>query len=288
MCPPIIVQNMWKNFTVFVAAAAVLTAAATPPSSAAQSAPTTASVLSKMTAAYGGRAVLDSIVSRIVVTDLNVRGQAARATITVKAPDKYLQRVEIPAFGIDTTVGFDGTTAWTRTAQGLVEAATGDALRNIRCQAINQNNTLTHPGGWPTTIALQKSQTVDGKSYLIIQVTPRGCDAFSVYIDPKTYLSERVVDPAQTTIFMSYARGPRGELYPKRVIAQTATAGTVIATVSSVQDNPPLADSAFTMPPPPPSPSPAPSSTPAPSASVAPAASPAVSPAPQPSPSPSG
>jgi hypothetical protein len=115
--------------------------------------PTVAGVVSKITAAYGGSSVVNSIQSQEIVTNLSIGGQPATVTTLVQAPLKFLQHVEIPAFHVDLTTGFDGAAGWSKAASGIAPVL-GDQLTKLRCQAIDSNDSLLHPDRWPTAVKL--------------------------------------------------------------------------------------------------------------------------------------
>ena len=258
-----------------------LWAEAPAPSSAAAP-PSPSAILDKVAAAYGGRSVLDAIKNQVVVIQITVQGQPAIITTTAEQPNKFLQHVQVPSYYVDVLTGYDGTVGWTRDNYGS-HAASGEKLTSIECQAIEANDSVLRPESWPMTVELKPNETVDGKSYLVLSVTPKSCPGSTMYVDPKTYLIARVVSPTQTLSLADWAVGPLGEKYAKSLTV-TNIAGTIKGSVLSVKDNVDLDPSTFAMPPSPPSPSPSPS--PAMPCCAMPAASPSPSATPTPAPSP--
>lgn len=233
--------------------------------------PSSAGVVSKMIDAYGGRATLDAIKTKVEVLSLSIQGEPGTITNTQEAPNKFLELVSIPAYRVSVTTGYDGSNGWIVDSYGHVRALTGDQLATARCQAADAVGSLLHPEQTSATFALQPNQTVDGKSYLVLLFSQKGCPTTSLYVDPQTYLIGRFVNELQTIDLSDYTSGPLGEKYPK-TLAITSAEGTAIATVTSLKDNPQIDETIFTMPP---IPSPLPSaSAPAPAASASPPAAP--------------
>jgi hypothetical protein len=236
-----------------------------------------ASILSNVTQAYGGRAVLAAIKNEIIVVDLTIGGQQATSTTMIAAPNKYMTVIDVPGMHAKVSRGFDGAVAWATDAYGVVRSLTGDSANAVKCEAIDANETSLFPDRWPTTVKAQPSQTVDGKTYLVLSIEPRGCEKSTAFVDPKTYLIMRYATTGQTSAFSNFQNGPSGEKYAKS-IEVTGGMGVLLGTVTSVRANVPLDPSAFSIPsaaaPPPPV---------APTASPAPSASPTGSPAPAPS-----
>ena len=236
--------------------------------------PTTAAVIDKMIAAYGGRTVLDSIKTKVEVVSISIRGQAGTITSTEKKPNKFLEVISIPGLGFTSTTGFDGKSAWTSDAYGNVKALSGDQLNTVRCQAVDETSEMLHPDG-STAVAVRPNKTIDGKSYVTLLFSKSGCPSETLYVDPKTDLVVRTSSSDSTIVLSNYTSGPAGEKYPKTVTVTNAMA-TYVGTVTSLKDNPQVDDSAFAMPP---MPSPSPAATGSPTAAPAmPAASPTSSP----------
>jgi hypothetical protein len=265
---------------VFRLAGAVL-ACALLPALAADAASTSAesadSIVSKVVQAYGGRAALASIKNQIIVVELDIGGQPATSTTTIAAPNKYMTVIEVPGLQTKISRGYDGAVAWETDSYGVVRPLTGQRATSVLCEAIDANETSLFPDRWPTKVEAQPSQTVDGKSYLVLSIEPRGCEKSTAYVDPKTYLIMRYATAGQTSAFSNFQNGPAGEKYAKS-IEVTGSMGVLQGTVTSVRANVPLDPSAFAMPS-----AAAPRPPVAPTASPAPSVSPMGSPAPAPS-----
>jgi hypothetical protein len=124
------------------------------------------------------------------------------------------------------------------------------------------NNSLGFvSGNWPTQAAVLPNATLDGKPYIVLQLTPKDCPVETDYIDPATYTIHRVDTVGQISTFADFKKGPQGEIYPSTIV-ETGPSGVIVATITSVQDNTTVDPSIFAMPSPPASASPAPSAAP--------------------------
>ena len=175
--------------------------------------PSAASVLANLTQAYGGRTVLDSIKSSSESLSLSLQGQPGTSTTTHEMPNKFVNVLTVPAYHVNMTTGFDGTNGWIKDSYGQVKLLAGDQLATVRCQFNNPIYAMLHPTA-DVAAAVQPSQTVDGKSYLVLLVSQKGCSSTTLYIDPRTYLVSRLIGEQQTTDLSDYSTGPAGEVSP--------------------------------------------------------------------------
>lgn len=266
------------------AAAAVCLAA-----TSAGAAPAGSVILQKMAKAYGGRAVLDAIKTERITLSVTIQGQASTITTTTERPNRMLTEVSIPGMHLVVTTGFDGAHGWVQDTYGHVKALSGDQLSELGCQADDPIYDALH-ARTASSVMQEPSQTLDGKSYIVLQVSQKGCQPSTLLVDPRTYLIARVLGPQQTIDFSNYAIDSAGQKYPRTLVI-TSGFVTQIGTVTKMEDNVDIDDAIFAMPASAPTPSsstpaPAPSGspvTPAPTAApVTPA--PATSAAPAPSP----
>jgi hypothetical protein len=251
----------------FACAVCAFTAAGVTTDARAASTMPTATVISKMIAAYGGKDVLDSIKTSIQVVALTVQGQSGTITTTIEVPSKFIQVVSVPVFHATVTTAFDGTNGWTSDAYGNVKTLAGDQLTLTRCEATDLTYAMLHPDP-SIVLAVQPNATIDGKSLITLLMSQKNCPTVTLYVDPKTFLLSRYVSALQTIEYSDYTAGPLGEKYPKTAVS-TGGIGTYYTTVTSVQDNPKLDESIFAMPvtaqPAAPTPTPTPSAKPSPS-----------------------
>jgi hypothetical protein len=209
--------------------------------------PTTASVLAGITQAYGGSVALSSIKTQTVVVSTIVSGQNATITDTFAVPSHLMEKVVLPALQATVLSGFDGATAWASDAYGNVEALTGDDAQKVRCQAIGDNPTTGTSADSTSAIKLEASQTVGGKTYLVLSVTPPNCPEVVDFVDPQSYLIERIQTAGSTITLSGFKKGPTGEVYASTIV-QSGAQGVAVSTVLAVHDNAAVDPSIFAMP----------------------------------------
>jgi|SRR5579863_4331362 len=266
-----------------LAVAGCAAAAACLLASSAIAATSASAVLQKMAKAYGGRTVLDAIKTQRVNLSLSIQGQPSTVTTTTERPNRMLEVVSIPAMHLVVTTGFDGANGWVQDTYGHVKALSGDQLSEVSCQADDPVYDALHASKG-SSITQEPSQTLDGKNYVVLQVSQKGCQPSTLLVDPKTYLISRLLAPQQTVDFSNYATDAAGEKYP-RTLAITSALGTQVGTVTSIEDNVKIDDAIFAMPASAATPAAAPVSSPTPP-TVTPAPATSAAPAPAPSKSP--
>lgn len=175
-------------------AAAAITLLA-PPAALSQ---TAEEIISRHTAALGGRAALEKVQDRVETWSLNLQafGTASKGTLTLKAkrPDKLTQEVEIDYSGQAITVlhGYDGKSAWEEN-QGLTTPIEGEELIELRNYALRMN-------GWEllwareaeAAVALKGREDLDGKSVFVLEVTPKEGRKVTYFLDAETYLIRKI------------------------------------------------------------------------------------------------
>lgn len=226
------------------AAAASLLAAASVPAAADDTA--TASVLAKITAAYGGASVLGSIKTQVVTQSATISQQDTTITLTLSAPNRLLAVEAVPSLHAQLTKGFDGATAWM--AEGsAAELLAGQQAIDLKCEAAEANPTFLEFGSQDGVVKREPDRTLDGKTYIVVSVTPPGCPEIVNYVDPTSFLIQRSDTEGVTVTFSEFKKGPVGEEYASRSV-QTSQNGAVVENVTSVQDNTTVDPSTFSPP----------------------------------------
>jgi outer membrane lipoprotein-sorting protein len=226
------------------------------------SAQTADEVVNKVIAALGGRDALSKLTSRrsigtIVVSTPN-GDVSGTCELDSKAPNKSRTHIELDlsAMGMaDKMVieqKFDGTTGVaTNSMQGDAEVS-ANQIQNAK------NNlfptpflTLKERG---VAIELLPKETVNGKSYLVLKISPKEGSVVRFFVDPDTYLPARTVatvnapamggDIEQTTDLSDY-RDVGGVKVPYKLVNSNA-AQSATFTFTKVEHNVDLPDSLFT------------------------------------------
>ncbi len=82
-------------------------------------------ILDKFVKAVGGKEAWEKVESRQVTADVEIFGATAEWKLDAKAPNLRAARVDLPNIG-PVEDGFDGTTAWSKSRDGGVQAKEGD------------------------------------------------------------------------------------------------------------------------------------------------------------------
>jgi hypothetical protein len=186
---------MMKRFTLRFAAILVVLSWAHV--SAAQTAD---EIIEKSITAFGGRAALEKIKTRVAIGDVMLSTQAGEIPGTIEltnaAPNKTraLLKADLSAFGagqLEIDQRFDGTTGYILDSMQGDRPITGNQLENMR------NSSFPHPfltykanGVKITMIGKEK---VGDRDAFVLNIEPPSGSAMKQYIDAETYLPIKAV-----------------------------------------------------------------------------------------------
>lgn len=234
-------------------ALALATAAGAQTSPAPASSPDLATVMARYATAIGGRDLLAKITTQVSVFSFTLANHTMVVTTTTKTPTYYLQVIAPEGGGGKLTSGFDGKLAWLQDQSGVVHLLTGLRRAELITDAVGSNSSELFSERWPTAVALKPAETIQGKSYYVISIAPKGGVAHDMMLDMQTFqpIMDRTVEANATSISTvdAFGAGPMGELYPKSVTT-TRSDGfpTITSTLRSVRDNVPLSNAVFSPP----------------------------------------
>ena len=218
-------------------------------------------ILAKYVAALGGEQALRKITSRTITstTELapNVRGTGpmvyVQQTQYFKAPNLYMANLQ-RFNGTQTAKGFDGTNAWTQSANGTVAQLAGTDLERAKREAdFYEGLNLKQEYTQLTVKGIRK--VGESSAYLVIG-TPRGDNAEGLYFDTKTGLLLRK-DTYNTTALGNYTiqtdyedyRDVGGVKIPFLIrTVSVSPADTVVIHVEKVENNPVIDAAKFAKP----------------------------------------
>lgn len=158
-------------------------------------------VIEKHLAAIGGRAALAKITSRKAVGTATLAIEAGElsgpAELYVKAPNKSraVLSLDLTPVGMNETMvvdqRFNGTEGWAKNSMQGDTQIMGNQLDNMRNSHFPSSLLTYKEQG--TKIDLLPKETVAGKEYIVLQVTPKAGSSSKLYLDPQTYLQARSV-----------------------------------------------------------------------------------------------
>jgi len=153
--------------------------------------------------------------------------------------------------------GFDGRTVWTQDASKHAHAEEGGEARAAAANdAYRRTQAYWYPERWGGQIESSGQKEENGRKLHVLRIAPTGGRPFDLWLDARTYLTDRVVEQAgaetRTTYFSDYRQVSGLKLpFASRTTNGEARYDQVI-TVESVEINVPLDDRMFAMPAPPP------------------------------------
>jgi hypothetical protein len=149
--------------------------------------------------------------------------------------------------------GFDGKNTWVRDTSGQVRVSdSGDAREGSANEAYRRTLAWWYPERWPAEISLVGDRQEGDRSFHVLRIHPKGGRPFEMWIDARTWLTDRVVEQASRetrTGFMSDYRDVGGLKLP---FTQRNTNGETkydqVLVTESVEVNPEISDATFRMP----------------------------------------
>ena len=152
-------------------------------------------VVEKHLAAIGGRAALAKLTTRRAmgkVTITTPNGDiSGPIEISGKAPNKTraVMNLDMSALGLTDTMTleqkFDGIAGWMLNSLQGDSPITGNQLENMRNGSF-PSPLLTYKAAG-STLALLPRETVAGKEYLVLKLTPKAGSVVTMYFDPESY-----------------------------------------------------------------------------------------------------
>jgi len=172
-------------------------------------------VTGQMIAALGGRAALSAVKDITYTGSAEMVQYGMNGTITMyqKEPNKI--RMDMGVMGMVITQAFDGEVGWfTNPQTGTEDLMNEQQTADMKRQAIG-NTALLAPEVLGITYELKPRETLEGKSYIVLdQVFKDGLRATN-YIDPETFLTYKTrftgaavsgMDPTSEVILSDYQK----------------------------------------------------------------------------------
>ena len=209
--------------------------------------------LGRYASAIGGRSVIANIRTQVSVFTFSLLGRTMVVKTTTKIPYYFLQETQVQGGGSKISVGFDGKTAWSQSPDGTTSTLTGEKRAEVVSEAAGGNTSELFPDRWPTQVMLKPAETHDGKSYVVLEITPKDGTAHDLLLDAHSYqpVIERSNEGgvAVLSVVNSFSKGPLGELQAQSVTT-TRSDGfpQITSTLESVHDNTNVDDAVFSPP----------------------------------------
>lgn len=227
-----------------------------------QAAPATAdAVVAKHLEAQGGRAALSKLTSRhatgTIVLTIPGAELSGPVELFLKAPNKSraVMTLDLSAVGGSGTLEvqqiFDGTAGWAINPMQGDQPITGTQLENMKDNMFPTPFLTPLPG--TTKLTLLPNETVDGKSWIVLQITRASGNNTKVYFDPATYLigrSASMIDNPETGAKMALVststdyRTVDGVKVPFKIV-NSSDIQTITIVLNKVEHNVAMDDAMF-------------------------------------------
>jgi len=151
-------------------------------------------LLDKVISATGGRKVMEAIKDTTFSGTMDLIQMGLGATITFYHKEPNMIRQDMEVMGMFISSAFDGESGWTINPQtGATEDLPESAQEEAKNEALGFGNSwMLYPEKYGITFADKGKETVDGKEYLLLEMTFESGDTSLFYIDSGTNLPYKV------------------------------------------------------------------------------------------------
>lgn len=190
-----------KKATAWILSAAVLVTLAALPGygQKAQSAPVNKEaqdVLNKMLDAMGGRKILEAIKDTTIKGTVEISDPyPIKAPITMYQKEPNMMRLDIfisiPEANVEMTMtqAYDGEKGWMINPQTMATEEMPDFLTKEFSRQALGNDAFLNPQKLGITYALKPKATIEGKDYIVLEMTLTDGHKNTFFLDPATYLT---------------------------------------------------------------------------------------------------
>lgn len=212
-------------------------------------------ILENMIGALGGREVLENIKDSTTkgVIEMAQQGVGGTVIIYTKKPDKM--RMDLGIMGMTFTQAFDGQTAWDKDPQtGDIKEMPEQAAQYFQRDALGDESFL-HPEEHGITYTYQGKETIETRTYHVLEQKYEDGYKTTLYIDAKTFLLYKIkaiapnllgVDAEIETISSEYKK-INGTMVAFRMTQYHDGKEALLIMINEVQLNTGLSDYFFAM-----------------------------------------
>ena len=149
--------------------------------------------------------------------------------------------------------GFDGKVHWIVDPTGQVRASdSGDSREGSANQAYRRVLAYWYPERWKAEVTDGGEKTEGDRTFHVVRIHPEGGRPFEMWIDGKTFLIDRLIEPGGNEVrtdFQSDYREIQGLKFPGKTRSTNGeTKYDQLVTLESVEVNPTIEEARFRMP----------------------------------------
>ncbi len=147
-------------------------------------------LLDDVITASGGRKVMEAIKDTTFSGTMDLVQMGISGTFTFYQKEPNMMRQDMELMGMTITSAFDGKTGWSFNPEtGATEDLPEQAQETAKNEALGFGNScMLYPEKYGITFADKGKETVEGKEYLLLEMTFENGDTSLFYIDPGTFL----------------------------------------------------------------------------------------------------
>lgn len=219
------------------------------------SAQTADQVRLKMIEAQGGAAVLEKIKDMTIVSDFSMPAMNITGTATNYQKEPNKSRSDMEFMGMKMSQGYDGQTPWAIDPQSGKPVEMNPTQAREMKHGASGTSALLNPAKFGYTYTLKPKESVDGKEYIVIEISHDDGFKSTQYIDPTTFLTYKTssltlnqagVEVPSETILGDY-RKEGTMMIPHKITVKQGGQVFVEVTVREVSFNSGLEDTLFTI-----------------------------------------
>ena len=217
----------------------------------AASAQTLEEILKKHMQALGGEKNLKAQRTSVAEFELIVPGGLiGKYKSYFKYPDKIRSETDLKV--IRTLTVYDGEKGWVQDPNGQVRELAGMELEDIKSEIYFNLYAYLFPEKARGKVEYLGQQETAGIRHHVVQVTPEGTEAVTMFINPETYLTDKTVSRRDLEVVTNYFSDYKDFGGIKVATSQITNTGDaaydIRAILTNVDLNPELSDDLFRMP----------------------------------------
>jgi len=207
-------------------------------------------ILERHLTSLGGREAVAAVKSSRVYSSIKYMDIEGKSVSWLVLPNRFRSRIDLGIFGEEK--GFDGIVAWAVDANGIVRHESAEEMKPTISELYRVSFSYLFPGRNPGRAEYASDTLIDNQIFHKVEMCPEGGNAFSAFFNTETGRLEYIVEMLtglKTVTHYADFREVEGLELPFYARLETPGAPYEITSViDSIDINPVLPDSIFTVP----------------------------------------